>query len=88
VEVVRLLALEHWVAHHEVVERGGVVREVDPLPVALRQHREDCLDPSRIGVEVLDVEAIPAEVCAALADPADVVDVVRVADVGEHDLLR
>ncbi len=84
-EVIRLLVHEERIADHEVVEARCVVAEVHAVGVTLRDQRDERLDPLLIGVEVLDVEAVAAESGARVCDRTQVLQVVAVAGVGDHD---
>ena len=59
--------------------------EVHAVGVTLRDQRDERLDPLLIGVEVLDVEAVAAESSARVCDRTQVLQVVAVAGVRDHD---
>ncbi len=87
-QVVGLLVGEVRIADHEVVEAGGVVPEVHPVGVALAEERDERLDPVGVRVEVRDVEAVAAERGAGVGDRPQVLEVVAVAGVRDHDPRR
>ena len=58
---------------------------MDAVRVALGQERHERLDALRLGVEVLDAEAVAAEARAGVGERAQVAEVVAVAGVGDHD---
>ena len=84
----RVLVGEERIAGHEVEEARGVVSEVH---AGRRSPRRAARRASRCGphrVEVLDVEAVAAEARSGVGDRAEVVEVVAVAHVRDHDPRR
>jgi hypothetical protein len=73
---------------HEVVERRGVVRQVDPVDVARVEALQEHLDAVLVRVEVRDVEPVEPEDRPGVGDLAQVVHVVGVARVRDDDLRR
>ena len=59
--------------------------EVHALGVALGEERGERLDAVLVGVEVRDAEAVAAEARPAVGDRPEVVEVVAVTGVGDHD---
>ena len=56
--------------------------------VTLLDERDERLDPVRVRIEVLDVEPVAAEPGAGVGDRAQVVEIVAVARVRDHDPRR
>ena len=83
-----MLVGEVRVLEHEVEEARRVVAEVHAVGISLSEDRRERFDAVRVGIEMLDVEAIAADARAGVGDRADVVEVVAVAHVGDHDPLR